>query len=114
MRLGKITLLALVPALVLSGCTTSITAEQAMARYGTNDPAEVAAIQQRNFNQAMAGAQASNAQLWGQVQQGNVLLQRGQQQMNTQAQQNYNYQRSDGVWVRCTRLSDSVVNCQEF
>lgn len=104
-------LLFLVPALALSGCgSTYMTSEQAIALYGTDDPATVAAIQRQKLDRTMADVDRSNARLWGQVQQGNTLIRQGQQ--STPEIQPYSYQRTEGVWVYCNRTSSYTVACR--
>lgn len=107
MRVAAVALLSL----ALGACSTSMTYDQAMARYGTTDPAAIRAIQQQNYNQAMAGIQATNNQLQQTVSQGWVTLQQGQQ---APAVGDYRYQNSAGTWIYCQRVSSSVINCREL
>lgn len=112
MHLGKMRLMLLVPALALSGCTTSMTAEQAIAHYGTLDPVAIRAMQDAEIQGIIAQSQNSNAQMQQTLQTGFQTIQRGQAGWQDLPQ--YTYQRSDSVWVHCTRLSDSVVSCRKI
>ena len=89
-----------------------MTAEQAMARYGTDDPAEVQAIVNQHYNQAMGNAQAANTQMQQTLQTGFQTIQRGQ--AGWQDLPSYTYQRPDNVFFHCTKLSDSVVSCRKI
>ena len=122
MHLGKMGLMLLVPALALSSCTTSMTAEQAMAHYGTLDPVAIRAMQDAEIQGIVAQSQRSNAQMQQNLQNGFQMIQRGQTAADTiyrgqtgwQDLPQYTYQRPDSVWVHCTRLSDSVVSCRKL
>jgi hypothetical protein len=104
------TMIVLGLGLALGACSSTMTQEQAMARYGTTDPATIAAIQQRNYNQTMNNLTAMNSQMQQNVAMGWVTLSQGQQ---PPAVGNYQYQGSDGSWVYCVRVSASVVNCRQ-
>lgn len=97
--------------LALGACSTYMTNDELMARYGTTDVATIRTMNQQSFDRTMAGIQATNAQLSQTVSQGWVTLQQGQQAPSVG---DYRYQNSAGAWVYCRRASDSVVSCREL
>ena len=71
------------------------------------------AQQREEYNRARQGIAQSNANLQQTLNNGNALIQQGNQSLyNTMNAQPYSYQRSDGVWVYCNRTSSYTVSCR--